>query len=69
MGMELFGAKPERTIVIENAPLGVQSGHSAGAYVIAVTTGPIKEYVMREQGADHGLSGYESVADMVLQNL
>lgn len=52
MGMELFGAKPEQTIVIENAPLGVLSGHSAGAYVIAVTTGPIKEYVMREHGAD-----------------
>lgn len=52
MGMELFGAKPEDTIVIENAPLGVRSGDAAGAYVIAVTTGPIKEHVMREQGAD-----------------
>ncbi|MDO5016821.1 MAG: HAD-IA family hydrolase [Porphyromonas sp.] len=52
MGMELFGRKPEETIVIENAPLGVKSGHDAGAFVIAVTTGPIEEYVLREHGSD-----------------
>ena len=32
MGMELFGVKPENTIVIENAPLGVKSGHDAVSY-------------------------------------
>lgn len=52
MGMKLFGHTPEETIVIENAPLGVKSGKSAGALTIAVTTGPIKESIMREEGAD-----------------
>ncbi len=52
MGMKLLGHTPEETIVIENAPLGVKSGKSAGALTIAVTTGPIKESILREEGAD-----------------
>lgn len=51
MGMKLFGCSPEEAIVIENAPLGVKSGSSAGALTIAVTTGPIKESILREEGA------------------
>lgn len=51
-GMKLFGHTPEETIIIENAPLGVKSGSASGAFTIAVTTGPIKESIMREEGAD-----------------
>lgn len=51
-GMELFGNSPEETVVIENAPLGIQSAHAAQALTIAITTGPIKEYQLREAGAD-----------------
>ncbi|MDO5036297.1 MAG: HAD family phosphatase [Porphyromonas sp.] len=50
-GMELFGHKPEETLVVENAPLGVRSGVAAGAYVVAVMTGPIPESLFREEGA------------------
>lgn len=51
-GMELFGRKPEETLVIENAPLGVQSGANSGALTAAVMTGPVPECILREEGAD-----------------
>lgn len=51
-GMKMFEALPEETLVIENAPFGIQSASSAGAYTIAVATGPIHDEVLRENGAD-----------------
>ena len=50
-GMELFGSSPEDTIVIENAPYGVQSASQAGCFTIAVMTGPIPEETLRDSGA------------------
>lgn len=41
LALEKSGAKPEETIVIENAPLGVRAGVAAGLRTIAVTTGPV----------------------------
>lgn len=46
------GAKPNECIVIENAPLGVQSGHASGSFTIGVTTGPIPEKELYKAGAD-----------------
>ncbi len=51
-GMELFGKTPSETVVVENAPLGIESGHASGALTIAVATGPVKEFILREAGAD-----------------
>ncbi len=39
-------------IVIENAPLGIQSAKRAGLFVIAVNTGPLCDEVLYESGAD-----------------
>ncbi len=50
--MELAGAEPDECIVIENAPLGVESGVASGAYTVAVTTGPIPRQQMIDAGAD-----------------
>ncbi|MDD7065429.1 MAG: HAD hydrolase-like protein [Sodaliphilus pleomorphus] len=46
------GAKPCQCIVIENAPLGVQSGHASGSFTIGVTTGPVPEKDLYKAGAD-----------------
>lgn len=43
---------PHNAIVIENAPLGVQSGHSSGCFVIGVNTGPIPGQMLLDAGAD-----------------
>ena len=50
--MEIAGVKPNECIVIENAPLGVESGHASGAFTVGVNTGPIPEDELRAAGAD-----------------
>lgn len=49
--LELAGVKPWEAIVLENAPLGVKSGDSAGVFTIGVTTGPIPAKQLRRAGA------------------
>lgn len=44
--------QPNQAIVIENAPLGIESAHSAGIFVIAVNTGPLPDLALKEAGAD-----------------
>ena len=62
-GMALAGTAPASTIVIENAPLGVKSGHDAGAFTVAVTTGPIPRSGMEKAGADIIFPSMEAFAD------
>ncbi|HRZ96215.1 MAG TPA: HAD-IA family hydrolase [Paludibacter sp.] len=46
------GVKPWEVIVIENAPLGVESAKAAGLFTLAVNTGPLDKKVLFESGAD-----------------
>ncbi|MBQ9465975.1 MAG: HAD-IA family hydrolase [Muribaculaceae bacterium] len=55
--------KPTQCIVIENAPLGVQSGHTAGCFTIGVTTGPIPERDLYKAGADICYPSMDALAD------
>ena len=71
MALEKGGLKPNEAIVIENAPLGVEAGHKAGIFTIAVNTGPLtsgieqaeglhlpaSEQLLREHGRDQNPSG------------
>ena len=50
--MERAGVAPEEAIAVENAPLGVESAVRAGAFTVAVTTGPIPRDAFVEAGAD-----------------
>lgn len=50
-GLAKSGARPEETIVIENAPLGVRAGRAAGLRTAAVTTGPIAREEFEKEGA------------------
>lgn len=50
--MAKVGVQPNECVVLENAPLGVQAGHTAGCFTIGVTTGPIPEKDMYKAGAD-----------------
>lgn len=49
--MQLARVRPSQSIVIENAPLGVEAGDKAGAFTIGVTTGPIPRETLEEAGA------------------
>jgi len=65
--MEMAAVAPWESIALENAPLGVKSAHDAGAFVIAVTTGPVPEQAMWDAGADMVFPSMEAVADMLPQ--
>ena len=66
IGMRKAGCTdPREAMVVENAPLGVQSGKAAGCFVAAVNTGPLPDEVLLESGADvlyHTM--YELAEDM-----
>ena len=62
-GMSLAGTLPAESIVIENAPLGVESGRRAGAFVLAVTTGPIPKELLAKAGADLVFDSMDELAD------
>jgi len=53
MGLQKAGnLKPYEAIVVENAPLGVRSGHAARIFTIAVNTGPLPNEVLLGAGAN-----------------
>ena len=53
MGLQKAGdLQPNEAIVVENAPLGVRSGHTARIFTIAVNTGPLPNEVLLAAGAD-----------------
>ena len=49
--MGMARVRPSQSIAIENAPLGVKSASDAGAFTIAVTTGPIPREELVKAGA------------------
>lgn len=52
MGLKKAGVMAHEAFVVENAPLGVEAAVAAGIFTIAVNTGPLKETVLLEAGAD-----------------
>ena len=50
--LEKSGLKAEDVVVIENAPLGIQSAKAAGIYTVAVNTGILDDRVLWDSGAD-----------------
>lgn len=52
MGLEKAGVSPSEAIVVENAPLGVESAVAAGIYTIGVNTGPLNDQVLIDAGAN-----------------
>jgi HAD superfamily hydrolase (TIGR01509 family) len=52
MGLKKAHLKPDEAIVIENAPLGVESAVAAGIFTIAVNTGPLPDQILLDAGAN-----------------
>ena len=53
MGLQKAGGlKPWEAVVVENAPLGVRSGHAAKIFTIAVNTGPLPDEELLSAGAN-----------------
>ncbi|MDE7448899.1 MAG: HAD-IA family hydrolase [Paramuribaculum sp.] len=51
-GMTLAAVEPWQSIVIENAPLGVEAGVASGAFTVGITTGPLPAQALADAGAD-----------------
>lgn len=62
MGLQKAGIKAEEAVVVENAPLGVESAHRAGIFTIAANTGPLEDGLLKEAGADIVVPGLMDVA-------
>lgn len=62
MGLQKAGIKAEEAIVVENAPLGVESAKGAGIFVIAANTGPLEDSILKGAGADIVVPGMKEVA-------
>lgn len=63
MALNKGGFKADETVVIENAPLGVEAGHNAGIFTIAVNTGPLDGQVLLDAGADLLLPSMQALSD------
>ena len=55
------GLQPWEVIVIENAPLGVESSTKAGLFTIGVNTGPLNPEILKENGANLVLDGIKEL--------
>lgn len=63
MGLEKAGVEPHEAIVVENAPLGVESACAAGIFTIAANTGPIEDKVLYDAGANLLFPSMQALAD------
>lgn len=63
--MERAGVTAAESIVVENAPLGVEAGAAAGAFTIGLTTGPIPAETLRQAGADIVLPSMNALAELI----
>ena len=63
MALKKGGLKADEAIVVENAPLGVEAGHNAGIFTIAVNTGPLDGQVLLDAGADLLLPSMHALSD------
>lgn len=54
---------PANFIVVENAPLGVQSAVAAGVFTIAVNTGPLDDSILLDEGANLLFHSMQELSD------
>ncbi|MDE6523132.1 MAG: HAD-IA family hydrolase [Muribaculaceae bacterium] len=64
-GLEKAGVSPDEAIVIENAPLGVRAGVTAGIRTMAVCTGPIPKKNFEDEKAWGIYPSMNDFADML----
>lgn len=63
MGLQKAGnLSPNRSIVVENAPLGVEAAVAAGVFTVAVNTGPLPASLLLDAGASLLLPSMEALA-------
>lgn len=62
-GLKKAGSLAGETIVIENAPLGVESAKAAGIYTIALNTGILSDRTLIDAGANNVFKDAKSIKE------
>ena len=62
-GLKKANVQPGEAVVIENAPLGIESAVAAGIYTIAVNTGPLPDEVLLKSGANVVFPSMKALAE------
>jgi HAD superfamily hydrolase (TIGR01509 family) len=62
-GLQKAGVSASQAIVVENAPLGIQSAVAAGIYTVAVNTGPLSDKVLIQAGTHRLYPNMKALAD------
>ncbi len=68
MGLKKACVEAGEAIVVENAPLGVQSGRAAGIFTIAVNTGPLKDDILYRAGANVVYPDMQTFTRLIVQH-
>ena len=63
MGLQKAGVSAGEAIVVENAPMGVQSAKAAGVFTVAVNTGPLPDEALWEAGADRVFPSMQALTE------
>ena len=63
MALKAWNISPDEAIVIENAPLGIESAKAAGIFTIAVNTGQLENKVLLTAGADLLIPSMQTLAN------
>jgi len=63
MGLQKAGVSADEAIVVENAPMGVQSAKAAGVFTVAVNTGPLPDEALWEAGADRVFPSMQALTE------
>lgn len=61
--LKLMNVTAGEAIVVENAPMGVQSAKAARIYTVTVNTGPLEEKLFYDLGTDKLYPSMQSLAD------
>ena len=65
MGLKKAHLQSNEAIVVENAPLGVESAVAANIYTIAVNTGPLPDKVLLNAGANSIYPSMQALAENI----
>jgi HAD superfamily hydrolase (TIGR01509 family) len=61
LALKKSGFNSNEVIVIENAPLGIQSAKAAGIFTVAINTGILDDSILWESGADRVLKDWNEL--------
>ncbi len=71
-GLKKGKISAKEAIVVENAPMGIQSSIAAGIYTVAVNTGPLPDQILSDAGANklyHSIQDFSNDWNNFLKNL